>query len=618
MNETTRYKVIATFFGIGAFLLIVNLFEHQVLNSTYQDKAQSRTLIKRTISPPRGLISDRYGKMLVVNEPIYELEMIFHEIDPQMDIARFCNLLNIDKATYDLLMDNALSRPYFRKYIPITFISNINPEQYSRFQEHLHRFPGFYARMKNKRSYPYPNAAHALGYISQVSTSDLESDQNYDIGDVKGTKGLEKVYEADLRGQNGMEYILKDNVGREVETYLYGSQDTFAKGGEDIITTLDIDLQAYGESLLAGKRGSIVAIEPSSGEILSMISVPTYNPNSLSFGAERNKTYYALLSDTINRPMLDRSIQAKYPPGSIFKPILALIALQEGTTHAGRTIYCSGEYMINAKSGYSRGCRDHPTPTDIGIALQYSCNSYFFQLIRELLDNHGYTKPGLGLAVLDQYLEAFGLGQKLGVDMDNENDGFIPTPDYYNKKYNTAEYSWRATYVLSLGIGQGELELTTIQMANLAAILANQGHYYTPHLLKAYKSGKAIKEDFTIPKTVPINAEHFEPVLNGMEAVINAGSGIRAYVPGIRICGKTGTSQNPHGEDHSVFLAFAPRENPKIALAVFVENAGGGSALAAPIAGLMIEQYLNKKISDSRKHLETYVIEKTLTPNPEI
>jgi penicillin-binding protein 2 len=320
--------------------------------------------------------------------------------------------------------------------------------------------------------------------------------------------------------------------------------------------------------------------------------------------------------DTINTPMLDRTIQGRYPPGSIFKPILGLIALQEKTTHASRTIYCSGEYVINEKKGFSQGCRQHPTPFDIEKALQYSCNTYFYQLIRELIDNHGYHKPGIGLAILDKYLEEFGLGKKLGVDMGNENDGFIPTPAYFDKMYNTSEYSWRSTYVLSLGIGQGELGLTTIQMANLVAILANKGDFYTPHLIKKYISGKPINEKFKILHSVPIDKEYFEPVLNGMEAVISKGTGRRAYVPGIRICGKTGTSQNPHGADHSVFFGFAPREDPKIAIAVFIENAGGGGALAAPIGGLMIEKYLKKEIKPSRTYLENYVKERNLINIP--
>lgn len=618
MNDEIRYKLVVAFFGLGTFLLLANLFQHQILNQSYQDKAQSRTLIRRNISPPRGLIADREGKLLVVNESTYELEVIVREIDPDMDYEVFCQLLNIDRETYDLLLSNAMARPYYRRSIPITFLSNIDPIDFSLFQEHLHRFSGFYTRMKNKRSYPYPNAAHVLGYISEVSTRDITDNDQYAAGDIKGKLGIEMQYEDDLRGEKGMEYILKDNIGREIETYEYGRQDTSAKGGEDILTSLDIDLQAYGESLLQGKRGSVVAIEPRTGEILAMLSAPTYDPNSLSLGKERNKTYFSLLTDTLNNPMLDRAIQAKYPPGSIFKPILALIAMQEGTTYASRTIYCNGKYVVNEKKGFSQGCRDHPTPYNVGMALQYSCNTYFYQVIRELLDKHGYHRPGVGLASLDKYLDAFGLGRQLGVDLANESEGFIPTPAYYDRKFNTAEYSWRSSYILSLGIGQGELELTTLQMANLVAILANQGHYFPPHLLKSYSTNKAIDQKYQTKQTVPIDSVYYKPVLDGMEDVIRQGSGWRAHVPGIRICGKTGTSQNPHGEDHSVFFGFAPRENPEIAIAVFVENAGGGGAIAAPIGGLMIEQYINKEIRSNRKPLEERIRKINLVDLPEI
>ncbi len=592
------------FFGIGGLLLLFNLFQLQVLNKSYREDAQNRTLIKRNIAPPRGLIKDRNGLLLVINEPTYELQMIYREIDPQMDVQEFCKLLDIDIETYQLRIENAEGKTYFQQSIPITFLSNIDPVIFSKFQEHLYRFPGFYPRMKNKRSYPFRQAAHVLGYVSKVSVTDLKNNDQYEPGDIKGTKGLERVYEEVLRGKSGMEFILKDNIGREIEAYKYGSQDVFAVGGEDLITSLDIDLQAFGERLMEGKRGSIVAIEPQSGEVLAMISSPSYDPNSLALGKLRNETYYNLLADTLNRPMLDRTIQARYPPGSIFKPIVSLIALQEGTTYASRTMYCTGDYTINEKKGFSQGCHAHPTPYNIATALQYSCNSYFYQLIRELLEKYGYSRPGKGLAALNKNLEYFGLGHKLGIDMPNENAGFLPSPAYYDKLYNTSTYRWKSTYILSLGIGQGEIEMTTLQMANLSAILANRGTYYIPHIVKQFASGKPIDSKFREKHVVPIDIEHFEPIFDGMEAVISSGTGYRATVPGIKICGKTGTSQNPHGIAHSVFFAFAPRENPKIAIAVFVENAGGGGKLAAPIGGLMIEKYIHRSVKESRKTLE--------------
>ncbi|MEL6123407.1 MAG: penicillin-binding protein 2 [Bacteroidota bacterium] len=600
MDDRFRFQTILFFFGVGGLILIGSLMRYQLFDRGYRQAAQDRTLTTRTISAPRGIIYDRKGELLVVNEPAYELEMIHREIDPDMDIKAFCELLSIDQEMYKTLMDRATTRSYFRRALPITFLSNIDPEDFARFQEHLHEFPGFYTQLKNKRSYPQPIAAHVLGYISQVSSQDIEKGETYTVGDVKGTKGIERTYEQELRGEKGLEYVIKDNVGREIEAYRQGSLDASASAGTDLTLTIDAGLQAYGESLMRGKRGSVVAIEPSTGEILTMISSPTYDPNSLSFGKQRNSAYLSLLRDTTNKPMLDRSLQAKYPPGSIFKPILSLIALQENITYSRRKILCSGKYVINEKKGFSQGCRNHPMPYNLQIALQHSCNTYFYQMIREFLDQFGYRDPGKGLALLNDYLDAFGIGRPLGVDLEGEIGGFNPPPQHYDDLYNTPEYRWRSTYILSLGIGQGELELTTLQMANLAAIIANRGSYVIPHVLRSFKDVGGTLDRYQERRRVPIDSVHFEPVIDGMERVISAGTGYRAYVPGIEMCGKTGTSQNPFGEDHSVFFAFAPKEDPKVAIAVFVENAGGGGAVAAPIGGLMIEKYLKGEIPKSR------------------
>lgn len=606
MEHKERFKVIVIIFALGALVLIMNLLSHQIINSEYRDKAESRTLTKKTIFPPRGTIFDRNGKIMVFNQPSYELDIIYNEIPKDFDKESFCALLDITPVEYDQRLETVMGRHYFRRSLPITLISDINPAVYSRFQEHLYKFPGFYPNIKSRRAYPYPHAGHALGYVSEVNSSDVEGSDIYDIGDYKGTSGIERVYDLDLRGEKGIEYLLKDNIGREVENYKDGALDSMATAGTDLVSSLDIELQALGEELLQNKRGGIVAIEPSSGEILAMVSSPSYDPNKLSFGKDRNETFLRLFTDTLNKPFMDRSLQAKYPPGSIFKPVLALIALQEGITYPDRGMTCNGKYTVS--KGFTQGCRQHPRPTDIQTALQFSCNSYFFQLIREFLDQFGFSNPSAGLALLNKYLRAFGLGEKLGVDLLNENSGFLPTPEYYNNIYNTPEYTWRSTYVLSLGIGQGEIELTTIQMANLAAIIANKGSFYVPHIVKG-----TLKKDTLISfphekKIVPIDAKHFTPVIEGMFRVVQAGTGRRAYVSGLDICGKTGTSQNPHGEDHSVFFGFAPKDNPKIAIAVFVENAGGGSALAAPVAGFMIEKYLTGSVSESRKSEEDRIL----------
>ena len=616
MGDVARYKIIVSLFVIASIVLGAYLLEHQILNKDYRTQAQDRTLIKRTIPAPRGIVYDRNKELLIVNEPTYELEMIYREIKEDMDIQSFCALLQISEKEYEDLMNSAMSKSYFRKYIPITFLSNIDPLIFAQFQEHLFRFEGFYPRLKNKRSYPYPNAAHVLGYISEVNVSDIKQNPEiYSIGDIKGTSGVESVYEDQLRGQKGLEYLLKDNVGRAVESFRTGNLDLSAKSGNDLTTTLDIRLQAFAEELMTDKKGGIVALDPKTGEVLTMVSSPSYDPNLLSLGRTRSSAFFELLSDTINDPFLDRALQAKYPPGSIFKPILSLIAMQEQMWYHNKPMLCSGEYDVNKRKGFVQGCRDHPHPYTVQIALEHSCNTYYYQMIRDYLDRYGFNNPGKAMDELMAYLEAFGIGKRLGIDLNAEASGFRPSAEFYDKRINTREYTWRSTYVLSLGIGQGELELTTLQMANLAAILANRGYYYTPHLIKEFGDDQPIGLNFTERKTVPIDSIYFRPVIDGMERVIRSGTGTAAYVPGLRICGKTGTSQNV-GIDHSVFFGFAPKDDPKIAIAVYVENAGGGGAVAAPIGGLMMEKFINGDISTRRLSLEKNIKELNLIGQP--
>ena len=436
------------------------------------------------------------------------------------------------------------------------------------------------------------------------------------IGDYIGINGLENQYENLLSGQKGISYMFKDNLGREVDSYDSGSLDSSAISGEDIITSIDLDLQAYGEYLMQNKKGSIVAIEPSSGEILTMISSPSFDPNLLSVNQHRGDAFRELLSDTLSDPLLDRSVMAKYPPGSIFKPVLALIALQEGVTYANRTIYCDEGYTYR---GFTQGCHDHSTPYNIKLAIQHSCNAYFLQVCRDVIEKHGFNQPEQGLDILVNHLYDFGLGRKLGIDNNYEHKGFIPTPAFYDNLYDKtiAPNGWRSTYIMSIGIGQGELELTTVQMANLAAILANRGYYYTPHLLKGFKNPDLnVPNKYDIKHAVRIDSIYFPTVIDGMERVVTAGTATNAQIPGIRVCGKTGTSENPHGKDHSVFFAFAPKDDPKIAIAVFIENAGWGGTYASPIASLMMEKYLNGEISNNRKWMEERMVEANLISSP--
>ncbi len=597
------------FIGILVIALLILIFKAasiQLLDDTYVRAAANTTITDNILHPPRGLIYDRTGKLLVVNKPAYDLKVLYRKLNPEMDTVLLCNLLNIDKSTFIEKINKNWSSPRYSKSVPFTFLSNLSPEQFAAFNEHMFEFPGFYSELRNVRAYPHRNAAHVLGYISEVSRAIVEKeDSDYVPGDYIGVSGIEKEYEEYLRGEKGVEYLLKNNLGRKVGKFQDGNLNVEPTPGIDLISSLDLDLQKYGEELFKNKLGSVVAIEPSTGEILCMLSGKTYDPSLLSINKDRGRAYSSLLNDTINKPFLDRSIMAKYPPGSIIKPILALIAMQEGIADPNRTIYCTGEYAVNSK-GFTQGCHQHSTPYNIEIAIQHSCNSYFYQLIRELIEINGYSNPDDGLRLYNDYLRAFGLGDKLGADVSRESNGYLPSPDYYDKLYDDVISGWKSTYILSLGIGQGETQLTTIQMANLAAAIANRGYYITPHLVKGFNSGSAQNSPEIILKkrTIPIEKQYYEPVINGMEKVVSMGTGMNARIPGVEVCGKTGTSQNPHGKDHSVFFAFAPKDNPKIALAVFVENAGWGSDYAAPIAGLMIEKYLKGEISDSQKWLE--------------
>ena len=615
IEEKNRYRLIQLVFIAGILLLSFKAAQLQLFDDSYQSRVSQTVLRKIEQLPARGLIYDRNGRLLVYNEPVYELEAVFQEVDPHMDTALFCQLLEITPEDFIHNLNKDWKDVRYSKAVPFLFLSRIDPVVFTRFGEHLYKFPGFYPKVRSVRQTDHEYAAHVLGYISEVNQTTVDDSSGiYSPGDYIGNNGLEGSYEYDLRGVKGVKYVLRDKFGKTVEAFNEGLLDSSAIAGHDILSTIDFDLQAYAEQLMANKRGAIVAIEPATGEILTMVSAPSYPPNDLSIKADRTEAFLRLLNDSINKPLLNRAILAKYPPGSIFKPVMGLIALQLGVTYPKRTIYCGGSYVYSTRyNTFTYGCRLHPTAYDIRTGLQYSCNSYFFQLARDVIEKYGFTHPDRGLDTLVSYLSDFGLGNKLDIGLANENNGFIPDSEYYDWLYRNQIAGWRSTYIMSIGIGQGELELTTIQMANLAAIIANRGYYYTPHLVKKFMPSKPLEKRFTTPKKVRIDSAHFEPVIDGMERVVSMGTATSAYVPGITICGKTGTSQNVEGEEnHSVFFAFAPKVNPKIAIAVYVENAGSGGSLAAPMAGLLIEKYLNGDISLYRKWLETRVLEKDL------
>ncbi len=597
---SNRYNVIVVLFFICAATLVIQAARIQVFSQEYRNSASKYTIDKQTQYPSRGLIYDRNGEVLVYNIPTYDLQATYNKVSKDMDTSLFCELLELKKDTFESLLEKNWKSNRYSKSVPFTFLSKISSNTFAKFQEHLYLFPGFSPVLRYVRSYPHQNAAHLLGYLGEVDQKQIDENKDYSLGDYIGVSGLEKTYEKALKGVKGSNLVLKDVHGRDVGSFNEGKLDSMAHSGIDLKTSIDLELQAFGEKLMQNKKGSIVAIEPKSGEILSIISAPSYDPNILSLNQNRNLAFSKLLNDsTLSRPFMDRSVMAKYPPGSIFKPIFSLIALQEGVTYANRPISCDGEYTVNKKRGFSQGCHAHPRPYNISVALEHSCNSYYYQIMREFIEQFGYSQPGKGMDLLKSYLTRFGLGTSLGVDSHLENKGFVPDSKYFDRLYNYVRSGWRSTYVLSLGIGQGELQLTTLQMANLAAILANKGYFYTPHLLQDYSEIFATDNPYQVKQFVGIDSIHFDPVIKGMERVIKTGTAQIANIPGIDVCGKTGTSQNPHGKDHSVFFAFAPKEDPKIAIAVYVENAGFGGVVAAPIASLMIEKYINKTLSPS-------------------
>jgi len=454
LNFDSRQIPILITFLISTSLLLYKLADLQLFNSTYKKLAERTVLDKRTEYPSRGNIFDRNGELLTYNKPIYDLEMIYKNIDFEMDTTLFCELLEIDQETFESNININWKDKRYHKSLPTTFLSKISPEKYSRLQEQLFRFSGFYPVTRNIRAYPHQSAPHLLGYLGEADLNLInKKGSDYSRGDYVGKSGLEKHYENQLKGTKGVKFLMRDNVGREVSSFSDGKLDSLSKQGVDLTSTLDLELQKYCEELMVNKRGSIVAIEPETGEILSMVSSPNYDPNQLNLDVDRGKAFKKLMSDKIQRPLLDRSISAKYPPGSIFKPILSLISLQEGVFRANQTVSCYGHYEYRT---FKFGCHNHTAANNVKSAIMHSCNSYFFEMVRKLIEKEGYNNPEIGLNILRSHLHDFGLGRPLGVDIPNENAGFVPTPEYYDNRYRDAGANWKSTYIMSIGIGQGD------------------------------------------------------------------------------------------------------------------------------------------------------------------
>ncbi len=585
----TRRYIIQGLFIIVALVLLARLFYIQVIDDRYKLSADNNVLRKLIIYPARGIILDRHEKVLVQNEPIYDLMVIPMQVKP-FDTLEFCRLIDITKIEFDKKFKKASN---YSKYRPSLFEKQLSAKTYAGFQEKLFEFPGFYVLNRSVRYYPDSTAAQFLGYIGEVNDKEIEkSDYFYRQGDYIGKSGIEKSYEDLLRGQRGVRNIMVDVHNREQGAFFEGKYDTIAVAGDKLISSLDKKLQKYGESLMNNKIGSVVAIEPSTGEILAFVSSPKYDPNMM-VGRQRGNNYMKLLNDP-TKPMFIRPTQAEYPPGSIFKVVNALIGQQMGAITANSLFHCAGGYRYGSR-GLMRCTHVHGT-INLEKSIEGSCNTYYGYVYNRMIDKTS-LKPSNAYTRWRNAVLKFGIGNELGIDLPGERNGLLPKADYFTKKWGSDK--WGSSFTISLSIGQGELGITPLQMANVMAIIANRGFYYKPHLIKAIGDKKIIKKEFTVKNEVGIDDKYFDPVIEGMSRVVNSpgGTGYFSKINDIEICGKTGTVQNPHGADHSVFVAFAPRHNPKIAIAVVVENAGFGSTWSAPIASLMIEQYLRDSIT---------------------
>jgi penicillin-binding protein 2 len=585
-----RKYVIMALIVLASSGLIIRLFIIQVVKDSYRLSADNNVLRYVTQYPARGLIYDRKGQNIVYNQAAYDLMVVPAQTAKTIDTTGFCNLLGISK---ELFMDRMKAAINYSRRAPSVFLKQMSDVTYARFQEKMFMYPGFWVQPRTLRKYSKPVASHILGYVSEVDDGLIRKDPYYKSGDYIGKLGIEEAYEKELRGRRGVKIYLVDVYSRIKGSYSEGKMDTLAVQGENIVSGIDLDLQEYGELLMKNKRGSIVAIEPKTGEVLTLVSSPNYDPGLL-VGRIRSDNYATLSADTL-KPLFNRALMASYPPGSTFKPINGLIALQEQVISPSTLFGCDNGYLFV-------GCHSHRSPLDLEDAIMISCNSYFCQAYRRVLENPKYVTLSAAYEKWKEYLNQFGFGSKLGTDFVNELPGFIPATSYYDKYYG--KNKWKALTVISMAIGQGEVGTTPLQMANMTAAIANRGYYYTPHIVKSVGNQGNIDDRLTTKHLINIDSLYFEAIIKGMEAAVNGEAGKTAGIAALNdiiVCGKTGTAQNPHGKEHSVFIAFAPKDDPKIAIMVFVENAGYGATYAAPIASLMIEKYLKGEISNKER-----------------
>jgi penicillin-binding protein 2 len=590
-----RMYIIMGIIVLVLLIYIIRLFQLQVLDPSYRRSADKNALRQITEHPARGLIYDRNDSLMVYNDAAYDLMVVPNELRA-FDTLELCNLLEISKEELLKRIDKAIK---WSRMIPSLIAQQMSKEDYGYLQEKLHRFPGFFVQNRTLRHYPHPIAAHILGYVGEVDANMIERDPYYQMGDYIGFSGIEKAYENELKGTKGRRIVLVDVHNRERGSYKDGEDDVKPVQGTSIWSTLDLSLQEYGEKLMQNKRGSIVAIEPSTGEILCIVSSPSYDPNLL-VGNVRSKNYFQLSQDTIRYPLFNRALMAMYPPGSTFKLANGLIALQEGILTPSTVYFCPGGYNMGS---HTVACHHSGSVNVIG-AVQHSCNTFFCKSYYNILSNRSkYPTIQKAYQAWKDYINSMGFGVKFQSDLPYELKGIIPSVQYFDKKYHR---SWNGNTVVSMGIGQGEAGTTPMQMANFMAIIANKGFYYKPHVVKAIGTKNTPNTRFSERIYVNIEPRHFETIMLGMEMAVLAGTARSAKIEGINVLGKTGTAQNPHGKDHSVFVCIAPKENPKIVVFVLVENAGFGATVAAPIASLITEFYLKREVK--RKDLEERIM----------
>jgi len=586
---------------------IARLFYLQVYSSKAYDLYEDNAIRKVFHYPKRGYVYDRNGELLVANQPSYDVMIIPREVEP-LDTLEFCSLLKITKEDF---IKNFEKNYRYSPRIPQVFLPHLSKEDYAVLSEKMRKYTGFYIQKRSLRDYQTTIGANVLGYIAEANQNEIDSDPYYQMGDLIGKQGIETSYEKDLRGVKGVKFIQKDRFNRDIGPYKDGLFDTIPTAGHDVTVSIDAQLQAYGELLMQNKVGGIVAIEPSTGEILSLVSAPSYNPNLL-VGRERSRNYTKLNNDSIHLPLIDKGLLRMHEPGSPFKSLIALTALQEGVLNPNTTVTCHHGYVYG-RNGRKMACHCGGGVRNLNSGIAQSCNAYFATAYRKTIEK--YDDASHAMDVWSNHIKSFGLGDFLGYDLTIGKKGNIPDGAYYDKWY--PDFKWQATTTLSNAIGQGEVLVTPIQLANMTAAIANRGYYYTPHIIKSIE-GKTIDSAYTTKHYTTIDKRHFEPVIQGLFDVYNKGTASFLQVPGIEICGKTGTAENftkidgvrTQLTDHSIFIAFAPKDNPKIAIAVLVENGYFGARFAGRIASLMIEKYIKGSIT--RTDLEKWIIERTL------